>query len=222
LVPLGLFRNRFGQLLHQSRMVGHDFLTGYAGGYGAYNAPTLRMMERAQEFSGAWRSSGFLNALPKLRLNTLHSEIIGDIRGGFDAAAKVGSVGGWSGFAAGIGAPMIAGSIAFSGLANIFRGRYGRGLLQLMGGAALTYGLYSAYNKTNAYLSNTTDPAIPRNNYDIPAFLRRGTKAQVQQTLGAVHAAQGGAATAESHVMPTGSSDPEVARVSLFAFKRFI
>lgn len=222
MVPLGLFRNRFGHLLHQARMAGHDFLTGYAGGYGAYNSPTLRMMERAQEFRDAWRSSGFLQALPKLRLNTLHSEIIGDIRGGFDAALRAGSVGGWAGFAAGIGAPMIAGSVAFSGLVNIFRGRYGRGLLQLMGGAALTYGLYSAYNRTNAYLSNTTDPAIPRDNYDIPAFLRRGTRAQVQQTLGAVHEAQGGAATAESHVMPTGSANPEVARASLFAFKRFI
>ena len=50
----------------------------------------------------------------------------------------------------------------------------------------------------------------------------RGAIRAIYDMLCAIHAAQGGAATAESHVMPTGSVDPEVARASLFVFKRFI
>jgi hypothetical protein len=45
------------------------------------------------------------------------------------------------GLAAGV--PLLAGAAAFSGIANLTRGRYGRAALQLAAGAALVGGLYA-------------------------------------------------------------------------------
>jgi len=48
------------------------------------------------------------------------------------------------GYFAGIGTPLLAGAAAFSGLNNIRRGRYGRGLLHLALGAGLVGAMYGA------------------------------------------------------------------------------
>jgi len=215
---LGLLRNRFQHARQLGRVFGYDFMRGYTGSYGVSNSLGLAFIDHARNFYHTARDQGLREAFRGLR--SFPGDVWNLVRGGWDTARSTNSLGGWTGFAAGVGLPLIAGSAVYSGLNNIRRGRYGAGLLRLMAGAALTYGLYKAYNYSNAYLNNTPNPNVPPDDRDIPAFLRRGTNAGVRDLLNTIHEAQGGPRTAQSHVNV--GVDPQVARKSHYAFQQFL
>ncbi|GIV21945.1 MAG: hypothetical protein KatS3mg023_3696 [Armatimonadota bacterium] len=102
------------------------FSTPFARGFGALG-DLMRVMGR-YPFAGEGRGA--------LRQEAL--DILGGLRS--DPMAMVG-------FGSAIGGALLAGPAIYSGIANLRRGRYGRGLAYLIGGAALAGGL--AYGGLN-------------------------------------------------------------------------
>jgi len=98
----------------------------FMGGYQNYaNSPNAKQQSALSNFFGGVRAGA-----------TGVGQGLFGWMGGATWPARIGG-----GLAAGV--PLLAGAAAFSGIANLTRGRYGRGALQLAAGAALVGGLYA-------------------------------------------------------------------------------
>lgn len=105
----------------------NEFMRSYQEGMGIYGDFARAMYEQV----GA--STGLLSGVEGSPLRNWWSSLS-------VPRAAIGRVGYFSG----IGTPLLAGAAAFSGLNNLRRGRYGRGLLHLAIGAGLVGAMYGA------------------------------------------------------------------------------
>lgn len=140
----------------------NDIFPKFVGGYGSgIDLYTPFVTDPIGGFRSGWRNTNEGGILARLGggMGGFMDASLGAVKGlpgAFAEAWKANQWAGRVGLVAGVGAPILAGAAMYSGLANLRRGRFARGLVGLAAGSALAASMYYGLRTLDAAANNNS------------------------------------------------------------------